>query len=146
MATTTRTKDGDWHATMCILCSANCGLEVQIEDGHRLKVGNIEFECILTPGHTPGGQCFKYKNVLIAGDTIFMDGCGRCDLPGGDARELFKSLYTILTELPEDTLLYTGHNYGPVHFATIGEQQKTNPYLNCTSENEFLQQRMGISF
>jgi len=118
---------------------------IKVEDRQKLKVGSIEFECILTPGHTPGGQCFRYKNVLIAGDTIFIDGCGRCDLPGGDARELYKSLHNILMKLPDDTLLYTGHNYGPVPFATLGEQKQTNPYLDCSSMNEFLQHRMGIS-
>ena len=119
---------------------------VEIENGHKLKVGNIEFECIWTPGHTPGGQCFRYQNVLITGDTVFIDGCGRCDLPGGDAKKLYHSLQHIIMKLPDDTLLFTGHNYGPVPYATIGEQKKTNPYLQCGSMNEFLQNRMGISF
>jgi len=119
---------------------------VEIDDHHKLKVGNIEFECILTPGHTPGCQCFLYKNVLIAGDAIFIDGCGRCDLPGGDAREMYKSLYDIIMKLPDDTTLYTGHNYGPKPFATLKSQKVTNPYLLCNSMEEFLQQRMGISF
>jgi glyoxylase-like metal-dependent hydrolase (beta-lactamase superfamily II) len=116
-----------------------------VEDGQKLKVGNIEFECILTPGHTPGGQCFRYENVLITGDTLFIDGCGRCDLPGGNARELYKSLHHIITKLPDDTLLFTGHNYGPVPYATIAAQKKTNPYLQCNGMNEFLQHRLGIS-
>lgn len=119
---------------------------VEIENGRKLKVGNIEFECIWTPGHTPGGQCFRHKNTLITGDTIFIDGCGRCDLPGGDAKKLYHSLHHVIMKLPDDTLLFTGHNYGPVPCATIGEQKKTNPYLQCASLNEFLQNRMGISF
>jgi len=118
---------------------------VEVEDHHKLKVGNIEFECILTPGHTPGGQCFLYKNVLIAGDTIFIDGCGRCDLPGGDAKKMYESLYNIVMQLPDETLIYTGHNYGPTPFAPLESQKKTNPYLLCNSMEEFLQQRMGIS-
>lgn len=118
---------------------------IEIEDHHILKVGDIEFECILTPGHTPGCQCFFYKNVLIAGDAIFIDGCGRCDLPGGDAREMYKSLTDIIMKLPDETLIYTGHNYGPTPFATLASQKKTNPYLLCSSMEEFLQERMGIS-
>lgn len=118
---------------------------IEIDDHHKLKIGNIEFECILTPGHTPGCQCFFYKNILIAGDAIFIDGCGRCDLPGGDAREMYKSLYDIIMKLPDETIIYTGHNYGPTPFDTLESQKKTNPYLLCSNMNEFLQQRMGIS-
>jgi len=118
---------------------------VVIDDRQKLQVGNIEFECLWTPGHTPGGICFKYQNVLIAGDTIFIDGCGRCDLPGGDAKLMYNSLHEVIMQLPDDTLLYTGHNYGPTPFATLQSQKKTNPYLLATSKETFIQQRMGIS-
>ena len=118
---------------------------VEVEDHYKLKVGGIEWECILTPGHTPGGQCFYYKNICITGDTIFIDGCGRCDLPGGDANIMYESLYNIVMKLPDETLLYPGHNYGPAPFASLESQKKTNPYLLCNSKEEFLQQRMGIS-
>ena len=117
---------------------------VEVEDHQKITIGHIEVECLLTPGHTPGGQCFKHKNVLITGDTLFIDGCGRCDLPGGNAEEMYKTLYTIIMNLPDETLLYTGHKYGPVPVATLGEQKETNPYLCCTSLKEFLQERMGI--
>ncbi len=115
-----------------------------VEDGQQLKVGNITFDCILTPGHTPGCQCFKHKAVLIAGDTLFIDGCGRCDLPGGNAKTMYQTLYNIIAKLPDSTIIYPGHNYGPKPYATLAEQKRTNPYLTCTSEEEFLQQRMGI--
>ncbi len=118
---------------------------VEVEDHQKLKIGRIEFECILTPGHTPGCQCFKYENVLITGDTLFMDGCGRCDLPGGNAKEMYNSLYNILMKLPDSTLLYPGHNYGSASYATLAQQKKTNPYLQCKSLQEFLEERMGIS-
>ena len=118
---------------------------VEVEDRHKIQIGNIDVECVLTPGHTPGGQCFKYKNVLITGDTLFIDGCGRCDLPGGNAKAMYKSLYDIIMKFPDDTLLYTGHNYGAEPAATLGSQKKTNLYLLCSNINEFLEQRMGIS-
>jgi len=118
---------------------------IEIDDGHKLKIGNIEFDCILAPGHTPGCQCFKHEDVLIAGDVIFIDGCGRCDLPGGDAGVMYDSLYEIIMKLPDSTIIYPGHNYGPTPFATLAEQKKTNPYLTCASKKEFLQQRMGIT-
>lgn len=118
----------------------------EVDDGARLKVGNIEFECILAPGHTPGCQCFKYGDLLIAGDVIFIDGCGRCDLPGGDAKVMYNSLYHVIMELPDSTIIYPGHNYGPTPFATLAQQKRTNPYLLCNSQEEFLQERMGFAF
>ena len=117
---------------------------VEVENHDKLIIGNIEIECILTPGHTPGCQCFKHGDVLISGDTIFVDGCGRCDLPGGDAKVMYKTLYEIIKKLPDSTIIYPGHDYGPTPFATIGSQKKTNPYLTCRSIEEFLSERMGI--
>jgi glyoxylase-like metal-dependent hydrolase (beta-lactamase superfamily II) len=117
---------------------------VQTDDRQKIMIGSIEIECLWTPGHTPGCQCFKYKNVLITGDVLFIDGCGRCDLAGGDAGEMYTTLYEKILKLPEDTLLFTGHHYGANPVATLGEQRKTNPYLRCKSKSEFLQERMGI--
>lgn len=117
---------------------------VEVEDHQKIMIGGIEIECLWTPGHTPGGMCFKYKNVMITGDTLFIDGCGRCDLPGGDPEQMYKTLYSIILNLPDDTILYTGHKYGPVAVATLKEQKQTNPYLCCKSLKEFLEERMGI--
>ena len=116
----------------------------EVEDRQRIKIGGIEIECLLTPGHTPGCQCFWYKNVLVSGDTVFIDGCGRCDLPGGDPRKMHHSLYEVLMKLPDTTAIYPGHNYGAVPFATLAEQKKTNPYLTCAGIEEFLSERMGL--
>lgn len=118
---------------------------VETEDRQKVKVGRLAFECLLTPGHTPGCQCFRYENILITGDTLFIDGCGRCDLPGGDARQMYASLYNIIMKLPDLTMIYPGHNYGPTSSATLASQKKTNPYLSCKSLDEFLSHRMGIA-
>lgn len=114
----------------------------KVENQEKLKVGNIEFECLHTPGHTPGCQCFKHGDVLITGDTLFIDGCGRCDLPGGNAKIMFQSLYHVILKLPDSTIIYPGHNYGEVPFATLAEQKRTNPYLNAKNLEDFLYQRM----
>lgn len=116
----------------------------RVEDRAKLKVGTIEFECIHTPGHTPGCQCFKYEDVMISGDTLFVDGCGRCDLPGGDAKVMYQTLYNSIQKLPDCTVIYPGHNYGPTPFATLASQKKTNPYLQAKSLEDFLYSRMGI--
>ena len=120
-----------------------CKNLIEVQDRAKLKVGSVEFECILAPGHTPGCQCFLSGKHMIAGDVIFVDGCGRCDLPGGDAKQMYNSLYNIIMKLPDGTIIYPGHNYGGTPTDTIGRQKQSNPYLQCSSLEEFLGERMG---
>ena len=100
----------------------------KVDSGDRLRVGSIEIEFLHTPGHTPGSQCFRVKNTLVSGDTLFIDGCGRVDLPGSDPEQMYQSLQK-LKALPDDTLLLPGHNYSAVPNATMGDTKKTNAYL-----------------
>lgn len=101
---------------------------VRVESGDTLKLGNIEVEFLHTPGHTPGSQCFRIKNTLVSGDTLFINGCGRVDLPGSNSDDMYHSLQK-LSALPNDTLLLPGHNYGQVPNATMGETKSMNVYL-----------------
>jgi len=119
-----------------------CRQMQMVEDRQVLKVGGVEFECLHTPGHSPGCQCFRHGNILIAGDTIFIDGCGRCDLPGSDPRKMYHSLFEVVSKLPDSIVIYPGHNYGPLPFATLAEQKQTNPYLQAENMAGFLDQRM----
>ena len=121
-----------------------CKNLIEVENGEILTLGSLQFKCILTPGHTPGCQCFLHNKHLITGDAIFVDGCGRCDLPGGDAKQMYHSLYKILMPLPDETIIYPGHNYGATKTDTIGHQKKSNPYLQCANLEEFLSERMGF--
>jgi len=114
-----------------------------VKDGQVISIGTVTIECLLTPGHTPGCLCFKCGDILLTGDTLFINGCGRTDLPGGDASALYHSLYDVLLKLPDSTLIYPGHQYGGKDFDTLGNQRHTNPYLTCRSEREFLEERMG---
>ena len=99
--------------------------------GSKVKVGEIELELLHTPGHTPGSQCVCVGNALLSGDTLFLQGCGRVDLPGGDAEEMYYTLTQKISSLPEDYILYPGHAYGGAH-ASLEHVKKTNPYLNVT--------------
>ena len=105
---------------------------VSVESGDTLKVGNIEVEFLHTPGHTPGSQCFRINNTLISGDTLFINGCGRVDLPGSNSEDMYHSMQK-LAALPDDTLLLPGHNYGHVPNATMGETKKSNTYMRIDS-------------
>ena len=101
---------------------------VKVESGDKLSVGEVEVEFLHTPGHTPGSQCFKIKQMLVSGDTLFINGCGRVDLPGSNAEDMYHSLQQ-LARLPEDTLLLPGHNYGHLPHATMEETKKINTYM-----------------
>lgn len=113
-----------------------------IPDKAALKIGSIDVQAIHMPGHTPGCQSFLSQGQLICGDVLFVDGCGRCDLPGGDPAIMYKTLSTIVMKLPDDTVIYPGHNYGPTPTDTIGRQKQTNPYLQAANLHEFLNERM----
>ena len=114
----------------------------KIEGGDKLKIGQVEITFLHTPGHTPGSQCFLVEQNLISGDTLFINACGRCDLPGGDPGEMYRSL-TQLASLDESTVLYPGHNYAEEPASTIGNEKRFNPYLQTTNLNDFLKYRMG---
>jgi hydroxyacylglutathione hydrolase len=99
-----------------------------VESGDHLKIGLNDIEFLHTPGHTPGSQCFKVNDNLISGDTLFIHGCGRVDLPGSDSEDMYHSLQK-LAELPDDTILYPGHHYSPEEFQTMGKTKEQNMYL-----------------
>jgi hydroxyacylglutathione hydrolase len=101
---------------------------VQVASGDTLKVGTIEIEFLHTPGHTPGSQCFRVKNTLVSGDTLFINGCGRVDLPGSNKDDMYHSMQK-LKALPDDTLLLPGHNYGHLASASMADTKAQNPYL-----------------
>jgi glyoxylase-like metal-dependent hydrolase (beta-lactamase superfamily II) len=102
-----------------------------------VSVGAIDIELIHTPGHTPGSQCFYVADRLVSGDTLFLEGCGRTDLPGSDPSAMYDSLTRRLAALPDDTVLLPGHNYGGTD-STIGAQKRTNPFMRFASLGEFL--------
>lgn len=109
--------------------------------GDKLQVGDIEITFIHTPGHTPGSQCFLVNQQLVSGDTLFINACGRCDLPGGNAEEMYHSLQS-LGKLGDDTLLLPGHNYSDAPTSTIGREKRNNPYYQVHSLQDFLTRRM----
>ena len=113
--------------------------DLQVHDsGDELKVGEIPIQLIHTPGHTPGSQCFLVQNRLVAGDTLFLQGCGRTDLPGGDPRQLYLSLTQKLAKVPDDAVLFPGHLYDPRPQASMGETRQSNYVFKPSTEEEWL--------
>ena len=111
---------------------------VRHDSGDVVSVGSIDIELIHTPGHTPGSQCFFVDNKLVAGDTLFLEGCGRTDLPGGDPREMYESLTKRLARIPDDAILYPGHLYAPEPSASMGDTRAHNTVLMPRSAEQWL--------
>ena len=116
-----------------------------VDSGFKVKAGDVEIELVHTPGHTPGSQCFHVRGHLLSGDTLFIGACGRTDLPGGDAEQLYHSLTQKLARFDDSTILCPGHNYAASPTTTMGDEKKTNPYLLCDSLKNFLSFRTGVS-
>lgn len=114
----------------------------RVRGGDQIKIGHVELTFLHTPGHTPGSQCFLVGTSLISGDTLFIGGCGRVDLPGGNAEQLYYSLTQVLGKLPEDTALYPGHDYASRPASTIGRERVENVYMRVSSLAEW-QRLMG---
>ena len=106
--------------------------------GDTVMVGEIPIELIHTPGHTPGSQCFLVDNRLVAGDTLFLEGCGRTDLPGGDAGQLYESLTQKLAKVPDDATLFPGHLYSAEPSASMGETRRWNMVFQPKDKQTFL--------
>lgn len=111
---------------------------VEHTSGDVVTVGDIDITLVHTPGHTPGSQCFVVDGRLVAGDTLFLEGCGRTDLPGGDPAEMYRSLTQRLARIPDDTVLFPGHLYSSQPSATMGETRQWNYVLAPRSEAEWL--------
>jgi hydroxyacylglutathione hydrolase len=103
--------------------------------GDTVMVGDIPIQLLHTPGHTPGSQCFLVDGRLVSGDTLFLDGCGRTDFPGSDPAAMYDSL-TRLASLPDDTLLYPGHNYSPPTASLPMSTVKQSNYVYRPSSKE----------
>ncbi|MBM4344532.1 MAG: MBL fold metallo-hydrolase [Deltaproteobacteria bacterium] len=118
-----------------------------LDGGDRIELGpGAALTCIATPGHTPGSQCLLGDSergpALLTGDTLFIDGCGRCDLPGGDPAAMYHTLYGILGNLDGQTRVLPGHDYAPAAEAALDDQRRTNPYLGFASVQAFVDYRM----
>ncbi len=112
--------------------------------GDVLQMGKTEISIMHTPGHTPGSACYRVGDQLITGDTMFVFGCGRCDIEGGDPNQMFETLNKIRTTLPRDTTIRPGHNYSTQPSATLAEQLEGNPFLHLHQQSEFVKFRMQL--
>ncbi len=114
--------------------------DILVDDGDLIHVGNVSIEVIHTPGHTPDSICLLVnKKKLLTGDTLFVGECGRTDLPGGNPRSMYHSLFNKLLKLADDVEVYPGHDYGTKPSSTIGEEKRSNYTLQPRSPADFVE-------
>ena len=111
---------------------------VRTDASDELTLGRLSIRMLHTPGHTPGSQCFLVDGRLISGDTLFIGGCGRVDLPGSDPAQMYDSLVNKLKQLPDDTVLFPGHDYADRPVSTIGDEKRRNVYMRFNRLEDFL--------
>ena len=114
--------------------------DVKVDDGDVIRVGSIPVKVIHTPGHTRDSLCMLVNNQkLLTGDTLFVGECGRTDLPGGNSKDLYHSLFHKLLKLSDDVEVYPGHDYGSRPYSTIREEKRSNYTLEPRSLAEFIE-------
>jgi glyoxylase-like metal-dependent hydrolase (beta-lactamase superfamily II) len=110
--------------------------------GDIIQLGETAIEVLHTPGHTPGSACYRMGDDVITGDTLFVFGCGRCDLRGGDPEQMYQTLRRMTRELPGRALIHPGHNYAEKPCSTLEEQEEGNPFLHFDQLDRFIEYRM----
>jgi glyoxylase-like metal-dependent hydrolase (beta-lactamase superfamily II) len=108
------------------------------QSGDRVRVGELDITLIHTPGHTPGSQCLLVDGRLLSGDTLFLEGCGRTDLPGSDSEEMYRTLSQRLAPISNDTVLFPGHFYAAEPSAPMGEVRRDNYVLAPATASQWL--------
>jgi hydroxyacylglutathione hydrolase len=113
--------------------------DIPVDDGDIIRIDNVSIKVIYTPGHTPDSICLLVDNKkLLTGDTLFVGECGRTDMPGGNSKSLYDSLFNKLLKLNDAVEVYPGHDYGAKPYSTIGEERRTNYVLQPRSLTEFI--------
>ena len=112
-------------------------VEIKVKDEEIIKIDQIEIKAMYTPGHTSDSYSFLMNKNLFSGDTLLINGTGRTDFQNGSSKDAYNSLFNKLLKLPEDTLLYPGHDYNGKLVSTIGNEIKSNPRLQVNNADEY---------
>lgn len=112
--------------------------DADLADGDAIDFGRSSLRVHHTPGHSRDSVCLVGDGRIFTGDTLFVGSCGRVDLPGGSASQLYHSIFDILYGLPDELVLMPGHNYGATPTSTLGREKRTNPVMRRVSEREFV--------
>ena len=114
-------------------------VEIKVKDDEIIKIDQIEIKAMYTPGHTSDSYSFLMNNYLFSGDTLLINGTGRTDFQNGSSKDAYNSIFNRLLKLPEDTILYPGHDYNGKESSTIGNEKKFNPRLQVRNVDEYVE-------
>ena len=114
-------------------------VEIKVKDNEIIKIDQIEIKAIYTPGHTSDSYSFLMNKYLFSGDTLLINGTGRTDFQNGNSKDAYNSIFNRLLKLPEETILYPGHDYNGKKFSTIGNEKKFNPRLQVKNVDEYIE-------
>ena len=114
-------------------------VEIKVKDDEIIKIDQIEIKAMYTPGHTSDSYSFLMDNYLFSGDTLLINGTGRTDFQNGSSKDAYNSIFNRLLKLPEDTILYPGHDYNGKESSTIGNEKKFNPRLQVKNVDEYVE-------
>ncbi|MDA0261903.1 MAG: MBL fold metallo-hydrolase [Proteobacteria bacterium] len=120
-------------------------VSMRVDDGDTIEVEGIRLEVIYTPGHTDDSYCFRAADRVFTGDTLLIRGTGRTDFQNGDPAKAYRSLFEKLLTLPDDTLVFPGHDYKGDTVSTIGEERAHNPRLQVQSAEEYVELMNGLN-
>ncbi len=112
-------------------------VDLKLKDDEIIKIDQLEIRAMYTPGHTSDSYSFLMNNQLFTGDTLLINGSGRTDFQNGSSKDAYNSIFKRLLKLPEDTLLYPGHDYNGKKVSTIGKEKKFNPRLQVKNADEY---------
>ena len=114
-------------------------VEIKVKDDEIIKIDQMEIKAMYTPGHTSDSYSFLMDNYLFSGDTLLINGTGRTDFQNGSSKDAYNSIFYRLLKLPEDTILYPGHDYNGKESSTIGNEKKFNPRLQVKNVDEYVE-------
>ena len=114
-------------------------VEIKVKDDEIIKIDQIEIKAMYTPGHTSDSYSFLMNNYLFSGDTLLINGTGRTDFQNGSSKDAYNSIFNRLLKLPEETILYPGHDYNGKESSTIGNEKKFNPRLQVKNVDEYVE-------
>ena len=114
-------------------------VEIKVKDNELIHIDSLKIKSLYTPGHTSDSYSFLLDNYLFSGDTLLINGTGRTDFQNGSSKDAYNSLFNNLLKLPEETLVYPGHDYNGKFSSTIGNEKKFNPRLQVKSVDEYVE-------
>ena len=114
-------------------------VEIKVKDNELINIDSLKIKSLYTPGHTSDSYSFLLNNYLFSGDTLLINGTGRTDFQNGSSKDAYNSIFNRLLKLPEDTILYPGHDYNGKKSSTIGNERKFNPRLQVKNVDEYVE-------